>query len=60
MSKIFYSIADFLQWTFGFFEWVGNGFNDILLLLGFVGLFYWLNIQKKLNQNAENNPNQNK
>jgi hypothetical protein len=29
-----------------------------MLGLGFVGLFYWLNIQKKLSDKAANDPNQ--
>ena len=57
-STFFYGIADFLQWTFGFFEFVGNKFNYSLIVLGFVGLFYWLNTQKKLNDKASNDPNQ--
>jgi hypothetical protein len=57
-STFFYGIADFLQWTFGFFEFVGNKFNYSLIVLGFVGLFYWLNTQKKLNNKASNDPNQ--
>ena len=57
-STFFYGIADFLQWTFGFFEVVGNKFNYSLIVLGFVGLFYWLNTQKKLNDKASNDSNQ--
>ncbi|MFN5032241.1 MAG: hypothetical protein ACK5FX_08485 [Flavobacteriia bacterium] len=57
-SDFFYGIGDFLTWAFGFFEWVGNKFNTVLLLLGFVGLFYWLNTQKKLSDKAAKDPNQ--
>ncbi len=57
-SAFFYGIADFLTWTFGFFEIVGNVFNYSLIVLGFVGLFYWLNWQKKFNDQAAKNPNQ--
>ena len=56
-SKLFYGIADFMQWTFGFFESVGNIFNYSCIVLGFVGLFYWLNLQRKFNADAANNPN---
>jgi hypothetical protein len=55
-SDFFYGIADFLQWTFGFFEWVGNKFNATLLFLGFFGLFFWLNTQRKFNNKAANDP----
>ncbi len=57
-SDFFYGIGDFFQWTFGFFEFIGNKFNYFLLLLGFFGFFYWMNIQKKLNEKASNDPNQ--
>lgn len=52
-SDFFYGIADFLQWTFLFFDNVGNVFNYSCIVLGFVGLFYWLNLQKKLSSKAE-------
>jgi hypothetical protein len=57
-SAFFYGIGDFLTWTFRFFELVGNIFNYSLIVLGFVGLFYWLNWQKKFNDKAANNPDQ--
>jgi hypothetical protein len=57
-STIFYAIADFLQWTFGFFENVGNKFNYSVIVLGFIGLFYWLNWQRKFNNQAANDSNQ--
>lgn len=52
-SPFFYGIADFLQWTFQFFDVVGNKFNYSIIVLGFVGLFYWLNVQRKLTAKAE-------
>ncbi len=57
-STFFYAIGDFLQWTFGFFDWIGDKFNYSLIVLGFIGLFYWLNIQRKLNDKAAKDPNQ--
>lgn len=57
-STIFYAIGDFLQWTFGFFEHVGNKFNYSVIALGFIGLFYWLNWQRKFNNQAANDPKQ--
>lgn len=35
-------------------------FNTSVLLLGFVGLFYWLRFQIKANKKAQNNPDQRK
>lgn len=48
-TDIIYLIGDAFQTGFLFYDNVGNIFNDILLLLGFFGFFYWMNIQKKLN-----------
>ncbi|MCE2683127.1 MAG: hypothetical protein ACK49D_02075 [Flavobacteriia bacterium] len=55
-SDFFYGIADFLTWTFGFFEWIGNKFNYSMIVLGFFGLFFWLNTQRKFNNKAANDP----
>ena len=57
-SIVFQGIADLLQWTFQIFEVIGNSFNYSVIVLGFIGLFYWLNYQAKFNAEAENNPNQ--
>jgi hypothetical protein len=51
-TDIIYSIADAFQWAFLFYDNIGNLFNDFLLLLGFFGFFYWMNIQKKLNEKS--------
>lgn len=40
------------------FDNIGNLFNNAAIILGFIGLFYWLNLQRKYNQEAENDPNQ--
>jgi hypothetical protein len=57
-SDFFYGIADFLTWTFGFFEWIGNKFNYSMIVLGFFGLFFWLNAQRKFNDKAAKDPSQ--
>jgi hypothetical protein len=57
-SDVFYSLGDFFQTIFLFFDWVQNKFNTILLLLGFFGFAYWMNVQRKENIKAKNNPNQ--
>jgi len=51
-TDIIYSIGDAFQWSFLFYDNVGNLFNDFLLLLGFFGFFYWMNIQRKLNDKS--------
>jgi hypothetical protein len=55
---IFYALADFLQWTLQIYDVIGNVFNYAVILLGFVGLFYWLNKQRAFNAAAEKDPNQ--
>jgi hypothetical protein len=57
-NVIFFGIAKMLQTSFLFYEFIQNKFNYACIILGFIGLFYWLNYQRKFNQEAENNPNQ--
>jgi hypothetical protein len=53
-STIFYAIADFMNnIAFLPLEWVGNIFNNACIVLGFVGLFYWLNLQMKMTKKAK-------
>ena len=58
LSGFFYGLGDIFQWTFQLFEVIGNSFNYSLIVLGFIGLFYWLNKQRKFNAKAQNNPDQ--
>ena len=60
LSGLFWGIGDFLQWTFQLLEsdMIGDKFNYAVIALGFIGLFYWLNWQRKFNAQAENDPNQ--
>lgn len=53
-------MADFVYWLkdvfyafFGVFEKLGNIPNYAFIALGFVGLFYWLILQKKYNKKAQ-------
>ena len=48
----------FADYLFIPFEMVGNIINFSFIVLGFVGLFYWLNMQKKFNQQAADNKDQ--
>ena len=61
LDGFFRGLRDVLQWTFNILE------NDMpttflvntgAVLLGFVGLFYWLNLQRKFNAQAEKDPDQ--
>jgi len=60
LSELFWGIGDLLQWTFRLLEKdaIGDKFNYAVIVLGFIGLFYWLNWQRKFNSQAENDPNQ--
>ena len=51
-TDVLYKIGSLLTSSFKFFEVVGNIFNYSLIVLGFFGFFYWMNIQKKLNDKA--------
>jgi hypothetical protein len=57
MNNFWYALGDILNGAW-FYDNIGNMFNYALIVLGFVGLFYWLNIQRKLNDKAANDPNQ--
>jgi hypothetical protein len=49
------------MWTFGFFEFIQNYFNNILLGTGFFGFGYWMytqnNLSKKANVPVESSEN---
>jgi len=57
-TPFFQALADFFQWSFQFYDWVGDKVNYSFILLGFFGLFYWLITQKKLSDKAAKDPNQ--
>ena len=52
-TDFFFLLGDIFQWTFQIFEIIGNAFNYFLIILGFGGFFYWMNIQRKLNNAAD-------
>lgn len=60
LSEIFWGIGDLLTWTFGLLQQdaIGDKMNYAIIALGFIGLFYWLNWQRKFNNQAKDNPNQ--
>jgi len=57
-SDFFYGLNDILQWSYQFFDWVGNKFNYLLLATGFFGFLFWMNVQRKFNAKAKNTPGQ--
>ncbi len=58
MTNFWYAVGDFLQWTLGIYDVIGNKFNYLVIIFGFIGLFYWLNRQRGYNEEAKNNPDQ--
>jgi len=58
LTGFFNFLGDIFLWTFQIFEIIGNSFNYSLIVLGFIGLFFWLNKQKKFNEIAEHDPDQ--
>lgn len=60
IERNFWGIGDLLQATFVMLQqdMIGDMFNYAVIALGFVGLFYWLNWQRKFNEQAKNDPNQ--
>lgn len=56
--EIWWSIGRGLESFLGMiYDNVGNIFNYSCIILGFVGLFYWLNLQRKFNEAAAKDPN---
>ena len=47
-----YKLGDLFTWSFGFFEFVQNHFNNLLIILGFFGFGYWMFIQNKLSKKS--------
>jgi hypothetical protein len=60
LSAFFNWLGDLFLWTFQIFEVIGNNFNDAVIVLGFVGLFIWLNMQRKFNNKAKHDYDQRK
>ena len=56
MNDFVYALGDIFYWLFeNTLEPLGNLPNDAFLLLGFAGLFIWLKMQKKFNEEAKAN-----
>jgi len=54
-TEFIYATGDFLESTFTILPKIGNSFNYAVIVLGFVGLIYWLLTQKKLSKKAREN-----
>jgi len=64
MQEIVGPIAGLVKWTFdNVLVPIGDlpdyiNPNYIFLVIGFLGMLYWLNLQQKFNKQAANNPSQ--
>lgn len=54
VSKVAYALGDFFQWTFQILPALGNIPNYLLLFIGFVAFFYWMNEMRKHQKAGEN------
>lgn len=63
LLEFFNALGGIFQWTFNFLQndfWLTSFMNYGCIVLGFVGLVFWLNKQRVFNAEAENDPNQRK
>lgn len=62
LDGFFRGIGDFLESTFVLLQedMIGDKMNYAIIALGFIGLFFWLNTQRKFNNKAKNDPTQRK
>ena len=56
-ADTWYAIGDILNGGW-FYDNIGDIANWSFIVLGFFGFFYWMRIQKRLNDQAANDPNQ--
>lgn len=52
LQDLVYPLAEFVDWSFGLLEFLGNWPNIAIVLVGCVGVLYWLMLQRKFNKEA--------
>lgn len=52
-TDFIYATGDFLESTFTILPKIGNSFNYVVIVLGLLGLAYWLIYQTKMTKKAE-------
>lgn len=59
-SKFFWGLGDLFAWLLQALQgdMIGNIFNYVLIVFGFIGFGIWMNMQRKFNKAAESNPDQ--
>lgn len=53
MTDFIYSLGDFFYWIFSMLEVLGDAPNWAFIILGFIGMFIWLKMQKDFNNKAK-------
>ena len=59
-SKFFWGLGDLLTWMLQALQGdaIGNTFNYILIVFGFIAFGIWMRMQARYNAAAKSNPNQ--
>jgi len=52
-TELIYALGDVLTSSFKVLPLIGNNFNYIVIIIGFVGLAYWLSYQMKKTKQAK-------
>ena len=52
-TELIYAIGDVLTSSFKVLPLIGNNFNYLVIIVGFIGLAYWLNYQIKKTKQAK-------
>lgn len=42
IKDVVYGLGDFFEWTFQILPVLGNGFNIVLFVIGWIFFFYWM------------------
>lgn len=58
MQYIVEPIGELFEWSFGILEYFENLPNYAFIIIGFIGMIYWLILQKRYNKQADQNPDQ--
>ncbi len=51
-TDFFHALGDLFQKFFLIYDAIGNYFNNAVIILGFFGFAYWMNLQRKFNSDS--------
>ncbi len=52
-NSLWTKTGDLFEWTFSLMDGPNRNINIVFIIIGFVGIIYWLSRQVKFNQAAE-------